>query len=894
VLELWLGGRCHFCRSLWDGSAIEGNLLALVPATEPSRDGSAPRLMALAISSGAENLVMHPDALGRFLLCHRERTLVVYDSAAAFLVIHRHLLGRGEAEAAAVLPELIDARRLHDVGLLDALVRLAESDDEPTRRDLPAVVRQYAGLALAGADSRTVGPGVSGVGPLRERAAREAIALRLAIGPLHRRACALARDAGVDDSVIAQYGVLSEAVQVAGAVAMADVMNLGMRLDQAGLRRARGEHRRCADAAALRLGAHPGDEDVPRRDGWGGLARTATGRPGLRPTVLVDRLRELSGSIPGPAGDLSTTNTGRVSTSTKLWKRHGSSSVFVNDWVAFERACNPVQFLAQLGDGGRVHPACEPLVRTGRTSCHGPNIQAAPREGGIRELFVASPGHLLLIADYKAIELRALAAVCESRLGRSAMTDVLRRGIDPHSYAAAMLLGMPLAEFESLRGEDADRYADLRRKAKAINFGIPGGLGAAALVDYSRDVYGVELTVPEAKDFRRRLTEEVYPELALYLAEDAMALLAGNLSISAEDCWQAFEERGTRPASLAGAVRKVARGQPYRADGNPYDEAFCRRIWDGLGRLAGPAGRLSGLLTGRRGSPELEARLFGARVATLTGRVRGGVGYTQARNTPFQGLAADGAKLALWRLVREGYRVVGFVHDEVLVELPDEGGWGLVARRRTRGVGPVRGDGDGARRSDPRGGRLGTLDVLVEARPADRPRRAGLPLVAREVIPSRPVAARRLRGGVLRRTRSAVVPRVEAGHPERVPTLSRAIPAPRSPPDRRASTRAEAPPEQPLPGLRRRRDGPEGPPCRGLPPSPAGASRRTHLLVLRARSRLALARNPECVAQSVDAPVALPERAGLPGWGPVRAAIRGPRGRSLSARMEPGGIAGWT
>ena len=55
--------------------------------------------------------------------------------------------------------------------------------------------------------------------------------------------------------------------------------------------------------------------------------------------------------------------------------------------------------------------------------------------------------------------------------------------------------------------------------------------------------------------------------------------------------------------------------------------------------------------------------------------IRGRVSFSQARNTPFQGLAADGAKLALWRLVREGFRVVGFIHDEILIELPDEGGY---------------------------------------------------------------------------------------------------------------------------------------------------------------------------------------------------------------------------
>jgi hypothetical protein len=60
------------------------------------------------------------------------------------------------------------------------------------------------------------------------------------------------------------------------------------------------------------------------------------------------------------------------------------------------------------------------------------------------------------------------------------------------------------------------------------------------------------------------------------------------------------------------------------------------------------------------------------------------VRYSQARNTPIQGLAADGAALALFELVKEGFRVVGFVHDEVLVELPDEGGY--VSEAKVRGV----------------------------------------------------------------------------------------------------------------------------------------------------------------------------------------------------------------
>ena len=70
------------------------------------------------------------------------------------------------------------------------------------------------------------------------------------------------------------------------------------------------------------------------------------------------------------------------------------------------------------------------------------------------------------------------------------------------------------------------------------------------------------------------------------------------------------------------------------------------------------------------GNEELENKLFGADVTTLTGRIRGGVGFTQACNTAFSGLAADGAKLALWDLHHIGFRLVAFVHDEIVIELP--------------------------------------------------------------------------------------------------------------------------------------------------------------------------------------------------------------------------------
>jgi hypothetical protein len=116
-------------------------------------------------------------------------------------------------------------------------------------------------------------------------------------------------------------------------------------------------------------------------------------------------------------------------------------------------------------------------------------------------------------------------------------------------------------------------------------------------------------------------------------------------------------------------------------DGKPYQPTYVSRIWSSLAGLnKNPA--LKEFLEKRQPSKELAAKVCHAGVATLTGRIRGHVRYSQARNTPFQGLAADGAALALFDLVKEGFRMVGFVHDEVLVELPDEGGYVSEARVR--------------------------------------------------------------------------------------------------------------------------------------------------------------------------------------------------------------------
>ena len=110
---------------------------------------------------------------------------------------------------------------------------------------------------------------------------------------------------------------------------------------------------------------------------------------------------------------------------------------------------------------------------TGRLSSQNPNLQNIPirTERGrlVRKAFVAAEGHQLISADYSQIELRILAHITQDEALCQAFAD----DIDIHSATASEIYGIPLKEVT----------ADLRRHAKAVNFGIAYGQGPFGLAD---------------------------------------------------------------------------------------------------------------------------------------------------------------------------------------------------------------------------------------------------------------------------------------------------------------------------------------------------------------------------------------------------------------------------
>ena len=155
---------------------------------------------------------------------------------------------------------------------------------------------------------------------------------------------------------------------------------------------------------------------------------------------------------------------------------------------------------------GRVHTSYSIAgTSTGRLASTDPNLQNIPirSEDGrkIREAFVADTGNSLVALDYSQIELRILAHIADIGTLKQAFAD----GIDIHSLTASQMFDVPLAEMTP----------EIRRKAKAINFGVIYGISGFGLAR--------NLRIPraEAQAFIDTYFKR-FPEIRTYMDDTVM------------------------------------------------------------------------------------------------------------------------------------------------------------------------------------------------------------------------------------------------------------------------------------------------------------------------------------------------------------------------------------
>ncbi|SEC68768.1 DNA polymerase I [Rhizobiales bacterium GAS188] len=211
----------------------------------------------------------------------------------------------------------------------------------------------------------------------------------------------------------------------------------------------------------------------------------------------------------------------------------------------------------------RVHTSYSlAATTTGRLSSSDPNLQNIPirtEEGRrIRTAFVAANGNKLVSADYSQIELRILAHIADIPQLRKAFAE----GLDIHAMTASEMFGVPVAGMPS----------DVRRRAKAINFGIIYGISAFGLANQlsiSREEAGAYIRkyferFPGIRDYmettKRSCRDNGYVSTIFGRKCNYPAIRSSNPSE------RAFMERAAINAPIQGSAADIIRRAMVRMD----------------------------------------------------------------------------------------------------------------------------------------------------------------------------------------------------------------------------------------------------------------------------------------------------------------------------------------
>ena len=228
-----------------------------------------------------------------------------------------------------------------------------------------------------------------------------------------------------------------------------------------------------------------------------------------------------------------------------------------------------------IGPDGRIHGTFnQTITATGRISSTEPNLQNIPvrmelgRE--IRKLFVPRKGYLFTDADYSQIELRVLASMS----GDENLIEAYREAEDIHAITASKVFGVPLAEVTP----------ELRRNAKAVNFGIVYGISAFGLSD------NLSISRKEAADYISSYFES-YPQVKQFL--DALVASAKETGYSvtafgrrrpipelkaANFMQRQFGERVAMNAPIQGTAADIIKIAMVRVDRRLRKEGFKSRL----------------------------------------------------------------------------------------------------------------------------------------------------------------------------------------------------------------------------------------------------------------------------------------------------------------------------
>lgn len=334
--------------------------------------------------------------------------------------------------------------------------------------------------------------------------------------------------------------------------------------------------------------------------------------------VLRVNQKDLRARFEAAAEDLSITprlsaKTKQISLARDDWKDHYNAlPPELRLYLDYERAKKYVSaFTKPLVDAraAKVFPSFYiPGAATGRWASRRPNIQQVPKK--LRDIYRASPGHLLAAADYPTLELYCLDQVMFDLGIRGPLHEALAHE-DVHRATAALMFGVSPERVT----------AEQRQAAKACNFGLPGGMGARRFADIGR-AQGLGWGVDDAAEIRR-LWFQAYPDVQQYL--QAFRFDIYRMKPDHVEVVDWLQRLGFDPAEKYPSRFEIQRALN---DGRHYTCAL-------------PSGRV---IPDRR--------------------------FSEAANCMFQGLGADVITEAFVLACARGLPVVAVVHDSLVLDSP--------------------------------------------------------------------------------------------------------------------------------------------------------------------------------------------------------------------------------
>ncbi len=214
-------------------------------------------------------------------------------------------------------------------------------------------------------------------------------------------------------------------------------------------------------------------------------------------------------------------------------------------------------------DSGRLHATFVPLgASTGRVASRDPNLQNLPSDESFHKCVRPGEGQKVVTADYGTCELRILAELC----GDEKFLAAFEQDLDLHCVVAEEMFGERVTKTEN---------AHLRKKAKAINFGLVYGMGAAALGN------AVGTDANEAARLLERYFER-FPRVRRYLEGSVDQALAKGYAETVVGRRLSFDPDTLSADNARGELSRIAKNMPIQGTSADMTKLAMVRVHERL------------------------------------------------------------------------------------------------------------------------------------------------------------------------------------------------------------------------------------------------------------------------------------------------------------------------